>query len=326
MKMKKWLLILCVGLAFSACQTDDKNNGIKDKENTVNLPAFDIDSAYAFVKKQTDFGPRVPNTQAHDDCATYLLKTMQQYCDVAISQSFNAKTYDGKIMKGQNIIASFLPEKEERILLGAHWDSRHIADYDPNPDNRNTPVDGANDGASGVGVLMEVARQLQIKNPEIGVDIIFFDVEDYGTPNSEDIPGDWWCLGSQYWSKNKHIANYTAKYGILLDMVGAANATFYHEGFSYHFAPRVVSKVWGVANRLGFGSYFINESANPITDDHYYVNMLGKIQMINIIHQDKKSNTGFYPYWHTANDNIDKIDKNTLGVVGKTILALIYEE
>ena len=327
MKNKIWILI-CVTIIISSCNSEKskKKNSTVSEKTQIEIPDFNTDSAYLFVKSQTDFGPRVPNSEAHRKCARFLKESMGKYCTRVIVQSFKATTYDGNKLDCQNIVASFAPEKENRILLAAHWDSRHIADHDAIEGNRSKPISGANDGASGVGVLMEVARQLQLKNPSIGVDIIFFDAEDYGTPNSENIPGDWWCLGSQYWAKNPHKQNYKANFGILLDMVGASNATFYHEGISSHYAPEIVSKIWGSAYRLGFGNYFINEGGNPITDDHYYINTIAKIPMVDIIHQDRESETGFYPYWHTTQDNIDNIDGKTLEIVGKTLLSVIYEE
>lgn len=317
------LFLLCLFLLNNCDRSEKKETPSKP---TIEAAAFDADSAFSFVEMQTDFGPRVPNTEAHRQCGELLYSKMLQYADTVIVQDFIAVTYDGQKLKSKNIIAVFSPEKEKRILLGAHWDSRPIADYDLNPDNRKTPIDGANDGASGVGVLIELARQLHLNRPDVGIDIIFFDAEDWGTPQSEDVPGDWWCLGSQYWSKSKHIPGYKAQYGILLDMVGAADATFFHEGFSRHYASNIVSKVWGLAHQLGFGRYFINKSSNYITDDHYYINTLVKIPMINIVHQDNATGTGFYPYWHTVEDNIDKIDKNTLQVVGKTVLTHLYQE
>jgi len=327
--MKKYFLILISAVVIMTSCNSEKNKTTSISEtdkSPIETPDFSADSAFFFVKSQTDFGPRVPNSEAHKKCAQFVKEKMEKYCDQVIMQSFKAKTYDGNNLNCWNIIASFAPEKEKRILLASHWDSRHIADHDPIVENRSKPISGANDGASGVGVLMEVARQLQLKNPAVGVDIIFFDAEDYGTPTSENIPGDWWCLGSQYWSKNPHKQNYKADYGILLDMVGATNATFYHEGLSSHFAPAVVSKIWSAGYRLGFGKYFINEGANTITDDHYYINTIAGIPMIDIIHQDNNSETGFYPYWHTTQDNIQNIDSQTLEVVGKTILSVIYEE
>ena len=328
--MKK-VIPLFIALFFlimmaNSCKNEQKNKSPKEEKSAIETPLFDADSAYAFVKAQTDFGPRVPNSEAHRQCAAYLVQKMWQFCDTVIVQNFTAITYDGKKLQCQNIIASFAPEQKNRILLAAHWDSRHIADHDPNPENRHLPIDGANDGASGVGVLMEIARQLQNKRADIGVDIIFFDAEDYGTPHSENISGDWWCLGAQHWAKNKHQQDYKALYGILFDMVGAANATFYHEGFSTRYAQPTLSKIWGKAYQLGFGKYFINSASNFITDDHYYVNTIAKIPMVNIVHQNKTGNSGFPPHWHTLQDNIHIIDKQTLDAVGKTVLAVIYDE
>jgi len=326
MKRYIFLLLPSLILIINGCKHDPKS-GVSDKKSTViETPAFDADSAYSYVKAQTNFGPRVPNSEAHRQCADYLVQKMSQFCDTVIVQNFTTTTYDKQKLQCQNIIASFAPEQKSRILLAAHWDSRHIADHDPNPENRHLPIDGANDGASGVGVLIEIARQLQNKRADIGVDIIFFDAEDYGTPQSENLSGDWWCLGAQYWAKHPHQQNYKAQYGILLDMIGAANATFYHEGFSSRYAQSVLSKIWGKAYQLGFGHYFINNSSNYITDDHYYINTIAKIPMVNIVHQDKNSNTGFPPFWHTLQDNIHNIDRQTLAAVGKTILAILYEE
>lgn len=254
------------------------------------------------------------------------MSKLQVYCDTVYVQHFTATAYDGKQLKSQNIIGSFDPDKTERVLLASHWDSRPMADHDALEANRNKPIDGADDGASGVGVLLELARQLQDDRPNVGVDIIFFDAEDYGTPSGVNLPGDWWCLGSQYWAQNLHVPDYNARYGILLDMVGAPDAKFYHEYFSSFFAQDIVSKVWGTAYKLGYGSYFINQQANPITDDHYYVNKLAHIKMIDIIHQDNTSGTGFRPVWHTTYDNIDNIDAKTLGAVGSVLRTVINNE
>ena len=312
-------------MLFSQC---DRNKGNKPVEREcVEAPAFDADSAFAYVKAQTDFGPRVPNSEEQGMCAFYLYETLSGFCDTVVQQVFNAKAYNGTTLYGMNIIGSFAPEKPRRIVLASHWDSRHVADHDPDPANRNCPIDGANDGASGVGVLLEVARQLSLKRPDIGVDIVLFDLEDYGTPEGVHAPeGEWWGLGSQYWAEHPHVTDYRADYGILLDMVGDANAKFRYEYFSSEYAQDILTKVWSAASKLGFGKTFVAERTHPITDDHYYVNTLSTIRMIDIIHQDDYSGTGFPPTWHTLNDNIDHIDKNTLSIVGKTLLYVIYEE
>lgn len=318
-----WVPLCCLMLA--GCPNKPKDNSIE--KPTVTPPAFDVDSAYAFVKAQTDFGPRTLGSDAHAQCAQYLIDKLTAFCDTAMVQHFSARTYDGKSWNAQNIIGSFAPEKQDRVVLSAHWDSRPFADHDPNPANRDKAIDGANDGASGVGVLLEVARQLQKLNPAIGVDIVFFDAEDYGPKEGETAPnGEWWGLGAQYWAQHLHKPDYMARYGILLDMVGSANARFYQESFSVRDAQPIVAKVWAHAYELGFGDYFVNQPGGIITDDHYYVNKYAPFKMIDIIHYDMYSGTGFGPVWHTLNDNMQFIDKNTLGVVGKTLLHVIKNE
>jgi len=327
--MKPLILIITLAIFLISCNNSSKNNNKNtntEEQVSIAIPNFDPDSAFYFVKAQTDFGPRVPNTEAHRKCAQFLQNQLEKYCDKVMIQNFTAKTFDGTKINGKNIIGSFFPEKEKRVLLAAHWDSRPFADHDPDPAHREKPIDGANDGASGVGVLLEVARQLKEKNPEIGVDIIFFDAEDWGTKNSSNETGDWWCLGSQHWARNPHVSGYKADFGILLDMVGAPNAKFLQEGFSIKYASRIVAKVWSKAYKLGYKDYFLNTAGNPITDDHQYVNQIAKIPMINIIHQDHTTGTGFVSTWHTTQDNISNIDRHTLFVVGTTVLGVIYDE
>lgn len=302
-----------------------KNNNMPKAQ--IHLPDFNEDTAYFYTQAQFDFGPRVCNTQAHEKCASFLVARLKPYADVVKVQHANVKAFDGTILKSQNIIASFRPESSQRIMLCAHWDSRPFSDHDPNPANRKKPVDGANDGASGVGILMEVARQLSITKPGIGVDIIFFDAEDYGAPESAlENSEDSWCLGSQYWAKNPHVQGYKARFGILLDMVGAEDATFYMEGISMYYAPDVTKKVWDIANSLGFSNYFSFTTSGSLTDDHLYINKIINIPTIDIIHQVAGSENGFFPYWHTTKDNMDNISRKTLKIVGQTLLAVIHQE
>ena len=329
-QQKHLLIIALIPLLFSCNQTQKQHNTTPSTEPapTIQLPDFNKDSAYYFVEQQVKFGPRVPNSKAHKACGQFLISTLKRYADTVLSQPLTVKAYNGTVLHGQNIIGVFKPDARKRVLLAAHWDSRPYADHDPNPDNRRTPIDGANDGASGVGVLLEIARQLQMKSPQIGVDIIFFDLEDYGEPDDERFiyQGENWCLGSQVWAKNPHVQNYRAMYGILLDMVGGKNAQFTKEGTSRYYAPDIVEKVWNRANALGFSSYFINKETNPITDDHLYINEIRNIPTIDIIEWNPNSGTGFYKYWHTLNDNLENIDKETLFVVGNVVLSVVYLE
>jgi hypothetical protein len=299
------------------------------RSKTVNVPDFNADSAYQYIKEQLDFGPRVPNSPAHEKCAAYLTDKMKGYLKDVIVQSGQVKGFNGTILNFKNIIASYKPGANNRIFLCSHWDSRPFADHDPDPKNHNKPVPAANDGASGVGVLLEVARQLSLSKPEIGVDLILFDMEDYGPPENQK-PGvdteDWWGLGSQYWARKPHVENYFAKYGILLDMVGATGATFLMEGISMQYAPDVVNQVWRTANRIGYSAWFLFDKGTYITDDHYYINKILNIPTIDIIHLDPQSKTGFYKTWHTTGDDLSTIDKYTLKAVGQTLLTVIYEE
>jgi len=294
----------------------------------MNVPNFSSDSAYHFVQKQVDFGPRVPNTAAQIACANYLSATLKQFGAEVIEQKAELQAFDGTKLKSINIIGSYNPKAAGRVLLFSHWDSRPWADNDPKASNQNKPVMGANDGASGVGVLLEMARQLGLQQPTIGVDIIFFDTEDYGASGSNGGVNteDSWCLGTQYWAKNPHVPGYTARFGILLDMVGGTQAKFQREQISEYYASNIVSKVWSQAKSLGFEQYFIDQKGGAITDDHVYVNKISGIPSIDIIQYDANSGTGFASYWHTVDDTMKNVDKNTLQAVGVTLMHVVYNE
>jgi hypothetical protein len=288
-------------------------------------PAFNEDSAYYWVQKQVAFGPRVPGSKAHANCAAFIEKTLKDYGLTVVVQTAPITTYDNKIFNLKNIIASYKPEFQKRVLLLAHWDSRHIADNDTKDENK--AIDGADDGGSGVAVLLEIARQLSKADLKVGVDLFFSDLEDYGQPDDSDKPKmqDSWCLGTQYWAKNMHVPGYTANYGILLDMVGAKGAIFPREGTGSYFAPDVVNKVWSTAKNLGYSSYFTDDKTGSTTDDHLYVNTIAKIPCIDIVHMSPV--TGSYgEHHHTHKDTMDIIDKNTLKVVGQTVLEVLWQE
>ncbi len=324
--------LILIALLLGACGGPDRTKeppAQTEAKPRVTVPDFNPDSAYQYVKTQVDFGPRVPNTPAHSKCSAYLISLLKRFTPEVTVQQGRVYAYNKNLLNFKNIIASWNPDNPDRILLCAHWDSRPYADFDPDPANHKKPIDGANDGASGVGVLLEIARTLSLKNPNIGVDLILFDAEDYGPPQDHTLSGStdaYWGLGSQYWANNPHKPDYKAKYGILLDMVGAKNATFLMEGVSVQFAGDIVRQVWNTGNRLGYSSYFLYEQGGNITDDHIPINTIRNIPTIDIIHLDKNSETGFYPYWHTIRDNLESIDKNTLKAVGQTLLTVIFEE
>lgn len=318
------VVLVCIICLFAACAGKSKPDP-KSVDKTL-VPLFSGDSAYHFVQRQVDFGPRVPGTNKHAACADFLAITLQRFGAQVQVQNGTAKLYDGRTMDLKNIIATYNPEATKRILLCAHWDTRPYADHDKNPANHHTPILGANDGASGVGVLLEVARQLHINQPAIGVDIVFFDLEDWGTPEFYTGPQseDTWCLGSQYWANEARKNAYKAEFGILLDMVGASSAQFYKEQISTYYGSFAVQKVWNSAQSLGFGNLFVNQSGGAITDDHLYINKLANIPCIDIIQYNPYGDSGFGDYWHTLDDTMKNVDKNTLYVVGQTLLQVIY--
>lgn len=330
--MKKGVLLYLLLFLFACGRTTE--SGSTESQSSpprVNVPVFNADSAYFFVNKQVSFGPRIPNSPAHTRTGDYLIEKLKAYTPHVSAQHFKMTSFDGKVLDLENIIASFQPEKTKRILLASHWDTRPFADQDKQ--NPNATFDGANDGASGVGVLLEIARLLHDQPPSnAGVDIILFDGEDYGErdddPSPPPVPQDldsWWCLGSQYWSAHKHIPNYMAYFGVLLDMVGAKNAEFIKEGNSMTYAPSVVEKVWSTAARLGYSDIFVNHKEPEIIDDHKYVNEVAKIPMIDLVHYDQ-ANGYFGSFHHTRADNMTLISTQTLKAVGQTLTTVVYEE
>jgi len=326
MKNRIWIVGLLL-LTIACSSPEKKAESVIDTPIAKPYPKFNSDSAYAFIQKQVDFGPRVPETPGHAATKSWIIQKLEAYNFSVQTQDFEAKTYDGLNWNLSNIIASHNPQATKRILLAAHWDSRRIADKDT--ERLDEPIDGANDGASGVGVLLEIVRTIasQGLKPDVGIDIILFDGEDDGEPehaSSRDNSQIWWCLGSQYWSKNKHMPNYSAYYGILVDLVGAKGARFFREGYSRQYASGILKKVWGNAAQIGQGDFFVNRDSPEILDDHVFVNANAGIPMIDII--EFSPDYGFGHYHHTHQDNMEVIDTRTLQAVGETVLFTIYQE
>jgi hypothetical protein len=332
--------VLCALLLFG-CEgsaTGEKKAPSQTQKEIITPPEFNADSAYSALKKQVEFGPRVPGSNAHMACGDWLVAKLASRGAAIQEQKTTLKTFDGKSVPVRNIVAAFQTENRDRVLLCAHWDTRPFADKETDNTMRNKAIDGANDGASGVAVLLEIARVLQLKAPAVGIDILLLDVEDSGAAeNSPTKSGEIlnpgfvtsWCLGSQHWAKNPHRPGYRARFGVLLDMVGATDATFNKERYSTEVAPDVVHLIWSTASKLGYGKYFLSQDVEGVIDDHVMISR-GGVRCIDIIDtRPTPSAMGlggyvFGPYHHTHKDNMDIIDAATLKATGQTLLQVLY--
>lgn len=331
------MLTMVAGMmTCSSCGTEPQKDPTPtvEPEKKLLIPSFDRDSAFHYLESQLAFGPRNMGSKGHDACKDWLEAQLEAFGAQVTMQDFEAVVYDEKKYAATNVIGKFNPQHSRRIVLTAHWDTRPIADSPISKKDRDKPIMGADDGASGVAVLLEVARQLQQHPIDLGVDIVFFDAEDYGEPSSYAEPEtkeemlesiETWGLGSQYWAKN--LSGTRPEYGVLLDMVGAKNARFTKEGYSMEVAPQLVNKIWAMAEQMGYGRYFQDVKGNPITDDHFFVIQNARIPMIDIINQPVNvDGRTFGDHWHTHNDNIEIIDARTMRAVGQVTLALLYRE
>ena len=295
---------------------------------SVEVPPFNADSAYAYVAAQVGFGPRVPNTPEHAACGDWLERELERHGAQVTVQEGRARAFDGTVLGIRNIIGSFAPERADRVLLFAHWDTRPFADKDTL--RQREPIDGADDGASGVGVLLEIARNIGKQAPDVGIDIIFFDAEDYGAPEWAPPSSNsslTWCLGSQFWANEPHVFGYQAKYGILLDMVGAKDARFNMEGTSMAFAPAKVKHIWKTAERLGHAELFTTEVTPQTIDDNLFVSQFAGIPSVNIVHYRMRVlPMGYGPHHHTHADNLDIISKETLRAVGEVVMDVVWND
>lgn len=316
----KFYVVLSAVLFLGACKSEVKNppKGKKHEPKPIVTVQFDADSAYKYVAEQVAFGPRVPGTTAHQKTLVYLKDKLAEYCDTAEVLFGNFTNHHKEVVPIYNVWGRFDVHKQKRILLAAHWDTRPQSDEDPEINDK--PADGANDGASGVGVLLEIARQLQTMDIDYGIDIIFFDREDGGESGG---PPESWCLGSQQWGAKVMEGSYEANHGILLDMVGAKNATFALEGNSALANQNLLLETWKTGQQLGYGSYFLMIQGNTITDDHIYMSRLAGVPTIDIIHFDLNTINSFPSHWHKQTDNLEIIDKNTLKAVGHTVLHVV---
>ena len=318
----KYGILLLMGLLLGiSCKSDPiTQDAAVVPKKSVTIPAFNRDSAFAFVQQQVAFGPREMGSEAHEQCKEWIVDKLKAYGLEVEEQDFTAELFNGEHHPATNIIGRIGSGTRRKIVLAAHYDTRQMAEKDANPEKRDEPILGADDGASGVAVLLELARTLQANPIELDIDFVFFDAEDAGANGGGR--DETWCLGSQYWSLNLGSST-KAQYGILLDMVGSKGATFPREGFSRQYAPDVVEKVWSLAQSMGYGHYFVNDQVPGLTDDHRFVNTIAGLPMIDIINYARGN---FGSYHHTHNDNLDIIDRRTLGVVGQVVLATLFHE
>lgn len=327
-------LILLGALALGACKSSKPSaeaEGSVIDSTRICAVKFNGDSAFAFTAAQCDLGPRVPNSAAIEKCGDYIAAKFEGYGMEVTNQRTTVKGWDGTSLRCRNIIAAYRPEATERVIICTHYDSRPWADNDPDESKHHEPVMAANDGASGVGVMLEMARVIGQLNPKVGVDFICFDSEDYGTPDwapaeAQAVSSDTWCLGSQYWAANPHKEGYTARYGVLLDMVGGRGSKFCFEGFSKQYAQSIVIRTWEAALYADAADYFPNRDGGYITDDHVPMNTVAMIPTIDIIPFWTDGPSTFGPTWHTTSDTMENIDPEVLRAVGQTLVQLLSEE
>ena len=327
MKIVKALLLAgalagtsCAGSSQGGATSGDSAEVVETQSVTLSpaAAAFSADSAYTYMEKQVNFGPRVPGTASHRACGDWLEAELARHGATVLTQEFTATAFDGTPLPSRNIMGQFNPEAEDRILLLAHWDTRPWADEDPDPANHDKPIPGANDGASGVGVLLEVARVLAAEGTDKGIDILFVDSEDYGSTGDDDS----WALGARYFAQNPIKAGYRPARAVLLDMVGGKDAVFAREYFSQENAPWLVDALWRSAAKAGYADRFVNQMGGGITDDHLQLQEVG-IPAIDIIEMTPE---GFNPTWHTMADDMFNIDRSSLQAVGATLLTWLSQK
>lgn len=327
------LIIVALPVLFSCTGQGSKVSAGADTAVSVTVPDFNADSAYSYVAAQTAMGPRVPGSAAHAQCRTWLVEKLNAHgADTVTVQHGRMTDASGKLLDIYNIMGRFNPAATERVLLLAHYDTRPWADEDADAANHSRPIDGANDGASGVGALLEVARLLGQQKPGIGVDILFVDAEDSGISSQSEESADQaltdltWCLGTQYFVDHlPYPAGSLPKAAILLDMVGGRNAVFKHEYFGYSQAPLLAAEVWQTAKEAGYSQRFAGELGGAVNDDH--IHLLGAgIPTIDIIEIGHPETGTFNPTWHTMQDNLDNIDPETLKAVGQTVTNFVYKQ
>ncbi len=326
-----WMAIaLPVLLLVTGCGRTASGQHTADTIPMAQCPAFETERAMHYLEAQCALGPRVPGSQAWKSCGDSIVAWFSALGLNVTEQSTTVTLYDGSNAPCRNITASLNADNPDRILLCAHWDSRPWADNDPDEKNHRTPILAANDGASGVAVLLELARLLsQDKSITTGIDFVCLDVEDSGTPQwaeDSEIEESTWCLGSRKWSQQAAENGYQARFGVLFDMVGGRGSTFSKESYSMQYAAPVVEMLWHIAHQIGYGHYFPLRNGGYITDDHVEVNQVAHVPCIDIVPYHTDGPSSFGPTWHTMNDTPENIDPDVLEAVGQSVLQLIYND
>ena len=303
------ILVFCI---LAGCKGDAKEGSAAQRTATATSTGFNGSAAYNYAGAQVAFGPRVPGTPAAKQGGDWIIRQMRARADTVIVQSFTYTTADGKKLPLRNILARFRPELPERVLYVTHWDSRPISESATTEAEKKMPVPGANDGASGVGMFVALGDALKRTRPNVGVDLLFTDGEDYGQfgPPEVDV-----LIGSKYFAKHLPSADYKPLYGVLWDMIGDKDLRIPYEMFSFQRAPEVVSRVWQAAADLGYGNIFVEESGGEVVDDHVPLLDAG-LRVIDVIDLT-------YPPHHTPYDTMDKISARSLAIVGDVATALV---
>lgn len=321
MMKTRLLFSLLASLLILSCEKrqaqPDPQPAPQEAELVTSVPKFNAAQAFAFLTTQTDFGPRNPGSKGHASCLKYFQEQMNRYADAVTTQNFTGKDHKGTQHQLTNVVSSFNLQATDRILLTAHWDTRPWADEDPNPANRSKPILGANDGASGIAVLLEIARVLKQNPPPIGVDMVFFDGEDMGRSGDTDS----WCLGSRHFARTK-APGFNPRFAINIDMVGDRNLTIPREPYSEEYAPHVVNRIFSVAKALKIAA-FVDKAGRPTFDDHIPLNEV-KIPAVVLIDFDYPDESN--RYWHTMEDTPEKCSPESLEAVGTVLLHIIYSK
>jgi hypothetical protein len=304
------LLLLVGAAALALC-------GCRESPGVTPTTAFSGAAAYGHVKTQLDFGARVPGTEAHRRAGDWIVAQMRPLADTVAVQSWSHVTAAGDTLPLRNVLARFRPDAAERVLYVTHWDSRPRSDEAADERQRQLPVPGANDGASGVALFVALGAALKAAPPAVGVDLLFVDGEDYGDFGAnQDV-----LIGSTYFADHLPTPDYAPLYGVLWDMIGDRDLRIPQEMNSVRAAPEVVQRVWATADELGYGGVFVPETGEAVTDDHLPLIKKG-LRVIDVIDLDYKSATGV-SHHHTPNDTLDKVSAESLQIVGDVALRLV---